>query len=305
MTVGREETVGFVGLGMMGRPMAENILKEGHALVVYDLDPERVQALVEQGAAPASSLADLASRASRVVTMVDTTAQTEGVIFGEGGLLAGSAPGDVVVSMSTLDPAALPGMQARLDPHGVQLLDAAVSGMAKGAREGTLKAFVGGAPAALERCLPVLQAMTSEIIHFGPVGAGTTMKLVNNLLIQVQWAVIGEAFALGEKAGLDPKQMVEAVSGATGNSTAFQYIAPRILSGDTDGIRLSMTVKDLALQTSLGKALDVPMPLTALALQMYQMANPAGLGGVDGAVAIKRVYEGLAGLGSESPGPAE
>ncbi|WP_233853753.1 NAD(P)-dependent oxidoreductase [Paraburkholderia sp. HD33-4] len=292
----REATVGFVGLGMMGGPMAENIIKAGHSLVVCDVDPRKLDRFVALGARPAQSPADVARQASVVVSMVDTTAQAEQVITGSEGCAASAQTGDVIVSMSTIDPVALRRMQQTLAAHGADLIDAPVSGMEKGAREGTLKAFVGGAPEALERARPVLNAMTSEIIHFGPIGQGTTMKLINNMLVQVAWISIAEALALGAKAGLDPKQMVETIGNATGNSVAFQYSAPRILARDFDGIRMDITYKDIELQTSLAKSLQCPMFLANVAQQVYQMGRAAGLGSEDGGSAIVKIYEQMTGV---------
>jgi 3-hydroxyisobutyrate dehydrogenase len=198
--------------------------------------------------------------------------------------------------MSTIDPGALKRMRERLQEKGVELIDAPVSGMEKGAIDGTLKAFVGGTTEALDKASAVLQAMCSEVIHFGPIGSGTTMKLVNNLLVQVAWISIAEALALGAKAGLDPKQMVDVIGKATGNSVAFQYSAPRILARDFDGIRMDITYKDLELQTALGKSLGVPMFMGAVAQQVYQMGRGFGLGSEDGGSAIIKVYEALTGV---------
>ncbi|CAG9232783.1 2-(hydroxymethyl)glutarate dehydrogenase [Paraburkholderia sabiae] len=296
MSASRETTAGFVGLGMMGGPMAENIIKAGHPLVVYDVDARKVERFVALGARAAQGPADVARQASVVVSMVDTTAQAEEVITGPQGCIASMQAGDVIVSMSTIDPVALKKMQAVLAARGADLIDAPVSGMEKGAREGTLKAFVGGTPEALERARPVLQAMTSEIIHFGPIGQGTTMKLINNMLVQVAWVSIAEALALGAKAGLDPKQMVDVIGNATGNSVAFQYSAPRIIARDFDGIRMDITYKDIELQTSLAKSLQVPMFIANVAQQVYQMGRAAGLGSEDGGSAIVKVYEQMTGV---------
>ena len=292
----RESTVGFVGLGMMGGPMAENILKAGYPLVLYDIDKRKIEHFVGLGAQGASGPADVARRASVVVSMVDTTAQAEEVIVGPGGFIDTAQSGDVIVSMSTIDPIVLKRMQQALAVKGVDIIDAPVSGMEKGARLGTLKAFVGGDAAALERSRPVLSAMASEIIHFGPIGQGTVMKLINNMLVQVGWIAVAEALVLGTKAGLEPKQMVEAIGAASGNSVAFQYSAPRILARDFEGIRMDITYKDVELQTALAKSLGVPMFLANIAQQVYQMGRAAGLGSEDGGSAIVKVYEQMVGV---------
>ncbi|QDL38689.1 NAD(P)-dependent oxidoreductase [Rhodoferax sediminis] len=291
----REKTVGFVGLGMMGDPMAENILKKGLALVVYDIDKRKVEHFVGLGAQAGTGPADVARGACTVISMVDTTAQAEEVIVGSGGFIDTAQPGDVIISMGTIDPMALRRMQQKLASKGIDLLDAPVSGMDKGAKAGTLKAFVGGDAAALDRARPVLATMCAEIIHFGAVGNGTSMKLVNNMLFQVGRILVTEALVLGAKAGLDPKQMVEVIGKATGNSAAFQYTAPKILARDFDGIRMDITYKDIELQTSLAKSLGVPMFIAPVAQQVYQIARAAGLGSKD-ATSIVQIYEQWTGV---------
>ena len=292
----RDQTVGFIGLGMMGLPMATNILKAKHALAAYDVSKAKVDLVVGLGGEAASSPADVSRRASIVISMVDTTAQAEEVIVGPGGLLDAVQPGDVIISMSTIDPNALRAMHATLAAKGVGLIDAPVSGMEKGAKAGTLKAYVGGDAAVLEKATPVLKSMTAEIVHFGPIGQGTTMKLINNLLCQVQWAVTAEALVLGTKAGLDPKQMVQTILKATGNSVAFEYSAPRILERNFDGIRLDVSFKDLELQTQLAKSLQVPMFMTNVAQQVYEVARAMGLGSEDGGATLVKVYEQMTGV---------
>ncbi len=292
----REKTVGFIGLGMMGQPMAENILKKGHALAAYDVLKERLDAICALGGRAATGPADVARQASIVISMVDTTAQAEEVIVGPGGLIDGAQPGDVIISMSTIDPEMLRAMHAKLAAKGVGLIDAPVSGMQKGAIAGTLKAYVGGEEAVLEKARPVLQSMTAEIVHFGPIGQGTTMKLINNMLCQINWVLVAEALVLGTKAGLDPRQMVETVLRATGNSVAFEYSAPRILERNFDGIRLDISFKDIELQTALAKSLKLPLFMTTTAQQVYQMARAQGLGSEDGGATLVKVYEQLAGV---------
>ena len=297
----RDSTVGFVGLGDMGAPMAANILKAGHPLVAYDIQPAKNERIAALGAQVASGPADVARRARTVISMVDTTAQAEEVIVGPGGFIEAAQPGDLVISMSTIDPMALRRMHEKLAAKGIALIDAPVSGMDKGAKDGTLKSFVGGDPAVLERARPVLRAMASDITHVGAIGQGCAMKMINNMLAQINRIVIAEALVLGAKAGLDPKQMVELIGKATGNSAAFQIYAPRMLAHNFAGSRMDITFKDMELQTSLGKSLKVPLFMANMAQQVCQMGRAAGFGSEDGS-AIVKVYEQLAGisLGSQS-----
>jgi 3-hydroxyisobutyrate dehydrogenase-like beta-hydroxyacid dehydrogenase len=291
----RDSTVGFIGLGMMGIHMATNIVRKGHPLVVCDVVPEKNSRLAKEGAKVASSPCEVARQARIVILMVDTTAQVETVLFGADGIASTAQPGDKVICMSTIDPALLRGFAQRLAQQGVGLIDSPVAGMEKGAREGTLRAYIGGDVADFEACRPVLEAMATTIVHIGPVGQGLVMKLINNMLCQAAWVLIAEGMVVGTKAGLDPKMMVDLIGNATGNSVAFQYMAPRWLARDFDGIRLDITNKDMQHEIDLGRSLGVPMPMATVAQQIYQMAHCQGYGNEDG-VAVVKVYETLAGL---------
>jgi 3-hydroxyisobutyrate dehydrogenase len=298
----REKTVAFVGLGQMGGPMAENLLKKGHGVVVFDIDKSKVARFVELGAQAATGPADAARQASVHISMVDTTAQAEDVIAGPDGFLQAAQPGDVVISMGTIDLMVLRRLQPKLKEKGVDLLDSPVTGMEKGAIEGTLNAYVGGDAAALEKVRPVLASMATKITHFGAIGQGLAMKLINNMLFQVNRVLIMEGLALGAKVGLDPQQMVDTIGAATGNSVAFQYSAPRILNREFDGIRMDITFKDVELQTQMAKAMGMPMFMANAALQVYQMARAKGLGDKD-AVSTIQLYEEWTGVTVEARKP--
>lgn len=296
----RHLTVGFIGLGQMGAPMAANVLKSGYSLVAFDIDPGKVEAAVAAGAQPGRSPAEVARRAGCVLTMVSTTEQAEAVILGGEGVLSAAVPGDVVVSMSTVEHAAIKRIGEALAARGIDLIDAPVSGMEKGAREGTLKAFVGAEGKALDKARSILESMTSEITHCGPVGHGTAMKLVNNLLVMVGWVAVAEALALGTKSGLDPTTMYETISRATGNSVAFQYSAPRILARNFEGIPMHMGDKDMELMSQLARSVGMPLPITTLARTIYQMGCSSGLGQEDVGAALIKVYEQFAGVTVEA-----
>lgn len=291
----REKTVGFVGLGVMGGPMAANILKAGHKLVAYDIDSRKNERIAALGAQIASGPADVARHAQIIVSMVDTTAQAEEVILGTEGFIQTAKAGDVIVSMSTIDPLALKRMHQTLAAKGIGIIDAPVSGMEQGAQLGTLRAFVGGEASALEKCRAVLQSMTSDILHLGSIGQGTMMKLVNNMLVQAGRILIVEALIMGAKGGLDPQTMVDVISKSTGNSVAFQHTAPKLLSRDFKGIRMDITYKDLELETQVAKLLQVPMFMANIAQQVYQMGRASGLAS-DDTNSIVKVYEQLTGV---------
>lgn len=291
----RNHTVGFVGLGDMGAPMTANLLKAGIRLVVHDLDRTKVATAVSLGAIAAHSPKEVSSLAEIVISMVDTTAQAEDVITGPDGFIDGAQAGDLVISMSTIDPMALKRMHAKLSAKGINLIDAPVSGMDKGAREGTLKAFVGGDVAGLEKARPVLQPMTATINHIGGIGQGCVMKIVNNMLAQINRVVVAEAMVLGAAAGIEPKVIFDLVSNATGNSAAFQIYAPKMMAHDFKGSRMDITFKDMELQTQLGKSLKIPMFMANAAQQVTQMGRAAGYGSED-AAAIVKIYEQFAGI---------
>jgi 3-hydroxyisobutyrate dehydrogenase-like beta-hydroxyacid dehydrogenase len=290
----RDDTVGFIGLGMMGGGMAANILAAKLPLVVYDIDERKTAHFAGLGAGAAHSPAEVATQARIVIAMVDTTAQSEEVTVMEGGIIDGAQPGDIVICMSTIDPLAVKRMHGILSAKGIGMIDSPVSGMAKGAAEGTLRAFVGGDAAALDSSRHVLDAMTSEIIHVGPLGQGLIMKLINNMLYKINSAAAVEGMVLGVKAGLDPEMMLKVIGKSTGSSPAFLYRAQRMIERDFDGIRLDISCKDLQLEAALGRSLSVPLFLHSVCTQIYEMGRAAGFGSQD-ATAIVKVYEQLTG----------
>ena len=291
----RDKTVGFVGLGEMGGPMARNLLNAGHSLIVYDIDSGKNAVFGSLGARVAAGPSEVARASHVIISMVDTTAQAEQVIVGPGGFIEAAMPGDVVVSMSTIDPAAVIKMQQKLAERKIEIIDAPVTGMIEGAQNGTLKAYVGGEASSLEKCRSALSAMTSEIRHIGAHGQGIMMKLVNNVLAQAGRVLVVEAMVMGAKAGIDPQVMIDVISKTSGNSAIFQHAAPRLLSRDFTGIRMDITIKDLELETKVAKAMSVPMFMANVALQVYMMGKAAGLGDEDPAAVVK-VYENLTGV---------
>jgi 3-hydroxyisobutyrate dehydrogenase-like beta-hydroxyacid dehydrogenase len=290
------ETIGFIGLGAMGAGMARNLLKAGYALVVNDIDGAKVAALVERGASAADNPADVARRSARTVTMVETTAQTEQVLLGEKGVIEGAARGHVVAMMSTIDPNAAKRMHDRLQEAGIAMLDAPVSGGSARAASGELVVIAGGDAASFESCRAMFKGMSANQFHVGRIGQGLALKLVNNMLIQVNTVAIAEAFVMGAKAGLDPKVMYEVIRVSTGASFALDHRVPRMLDGDfRPGGTVDISYKDQELETAFAKSLGVPLFLANISQQVYQMARAAGLCKEDGASVVK-VYEAMAGV---------
>jgi 3-hydroxyisobutyrate dehydrogenase-like beta-hydroxyacid dehydrogenase len=290
------ETIGFIGLGAMGAGMARNLLKAGYALVVNDIDSAKVAVLVAAGARAAPTPAEVARESIRTVTMVETTAQTEDVILGPNGIIAGAANGHTIAMMSTIDPHAARRICGRLQERGIAMLDAPVSGGSARAESGELSVIAGGDAQTFAACVPMFKAMSAHQFHVGNIGQGLACKLVNNMLIQVNTVAIAEAFVMGAKAGLDPKVMYDVIKVSTGASFALDHRVPRMIAGDfKPGGTVDISYKDQELETAFAKSLGVPLLLANVSQQVYQMARALGLAKEDGASIVK-VYEQMAGV---------
>jgi len=290
------ETVGFIGLGAMGGPMARNLVKHGFLLVVHDLDPAKAEGLRAAGAAVAESAEAVAAAVGRTICMVETTAQAEAVIAGEHGIVQRAQPGHIVVCMSTIDPLAARRLGEQLAARGIAMVDAPVSGGTERAASGELSIICGGPADTVKACDDLFRAMGKHVFHMGGLGQGLAMKLVNNMLIQVNTVAVAEALVLGVKAGLDPQAIYDVVRTSTGNSFAFEMRVPRILKRDfAPGGTVDISFKDQELETQFAKQLGVPVLLANVSQQVYQMARAAGLNKEDGSAVVK-VFEQLAGV---------
>ena len=288
--------VGFIGLGNMGGPMALNLVSHGFSLVVHDLDRAKLDPLVTAGAAVEHSPAAVAAAAGRTICMVETTDQAEEVITGDQGIIARAQAGHIVLCMSTIDPFAARRLERRLAERGVAMLDAPVSGGTVGAKAGTLSIIVGGAPETYAACEDLFRAMGKNLFHVGALGHGLAMKLLNNMLGQIQTVAIAEALVFGVKAGLDPHKIYEVIRVSTGASVQFENRVPRMLRRDfAPGGTIDISYKDQELETAFAKRLGVPLLLANLSQQVYQMGRAAGLNKEDGS-AIIEVFEELAGV---------
>lgn len=288
--------VGFIGLGAMGGPMALNLATAGFALVVHDIDAAKTEPLRAKGAEVAGSAQLVAAAAERTIVIVETTDQAESVIIGAHGIIRGARAGHVVICMSTIDPFAARTFADRLAGLDIAMLDAPVSGGTGRAQSGELSVIVGGAAEVVARCGDLFQAMGNRTFHVGPLGSGLAMKLVNNMLVQVNTVAVAEALVLGVKAGLDPQTIYEVVRVSTGASAAWELRVPRILSGDfAPGGTIDISYKDQELETAFAKRLGVPLLLANLTQQVYQMARAQGLNKQDGS-AIVKIFEQLAGV---------
>lgn len=288
--------VGFVGVGNMGGPMALNLLKRGVSLVVHDVDAAKVEAMRARGARVESSPERVAAAVERTICMVETTAQAESVIGGEHGIIRGAKSGHIVACMSTIDPFAARRLAEQLAARGIAMVDAPVSGGTGRAQSGELTVIGGGAKETFDACRDLFEAMGTKVFHVGGLGQGLAMKLVNNMLIQVNRVAVAEALVMGVKAGLDPRTIYDVVRVSTGNSWAFESGVPRILARDfAPGGTVDITYKDQELETAFAKQLGVPVLLANVTQQVYQMARAAGLNKEDG-LSVVKIYERLAGV---------
>jgi len=293
--------VGFIGLGNMGQPMARNLAKRGFSLVVHDVDRARAETLRERGAMVADSAEDVAAAAGRTIVMVETTAQVQEVVAGERGLIRSAAPGHIVICMSTIDPLTARRLGEQLTARGVAMLDAPVSGGTERAATGELSIIAGGDRPTFEACRDLFEAMGAKQFHVGALGQGLAMKLVNNMLVQVNTVAVAEALVLAVKAGLDPQAVYDVVRVSTGTSYAFEQHVPKIMARDfAPGGTLDVYFKDQELATAFAKQLGMPMFLANVSQQVYQMARAAGLNKEDGS-AIVKVLERLAGVHVGAP----
>lgn len=281
--------VGFIGIGVMGKPMAKNIIGAGYSLFVNDVNEAAVQELVTEGAKMIQSPRELAQEVDVVITMLPNGGIVEQVLLGEQGIFAGAKPGLTIIDMSSVAPTFTQKMAKLAFEHQIDYIDAPVSGGVKGATDGTLTIMIGGEKELVERYQSLLEVMGKKIYHVGKVGAGDAVKIVNNLLLGVNMAAGAEAFVLGTKLGLDAKVLLEIISVSSGNSYALAAKMPNfVFKGQFEaGFAIDLQYKDLELAIQTAKEVKVPMMLTNVAQQVFEQARAAGLGREDISAVIK------------------
>jgi 2-hydroxy-3-oxopropionate reductase len=285
--------IGFIGLGIMGRPMARNLLKAGHALVVYDKFSS-LDELVALGAKAGASNQDVAAQCEVIITMLPNSPHVREAVLGQAGVLAGAKPGTILVDMSSIAPAATQEICAAVREKGVVMLDAPVSGGEPKAIEGTLAIMVGGEARAFETVKPILERMGSSVVHVGGIGAGNVTKLANQIIVALNIAAVSEAFVLATKAGVHPEAVFNAIKGGLAGSTVMNAKVPMILDGNfKPGFRIELHIKDLQNALDTAHALNVPVPLTANVMETLQALKCDNLETSDHS-AIVRHYEKLA-----------
>ncbi len=291
-----QETVGFIGLGIMGSGMSRNLLKAGFPLIVWNRTASRMVPLVEAGAQAAESPADLASRAEVIITCVSDTPDVEEVILGESGVIRGARAGALVIDMSTISPDATCRIAARLEQEDIHMLDAPISGGSEGAANGSLAIMVGGETAQVERAMPCFQAMGKTITHVGGHGAGQMVKLVNQILVVGHALAMSEALLFAQAGGLDLEKALQAVSGGAAGSWMLSHRGPQIVARDwRPGFTIDLQQKDLRLVLGEADHLGVPVLLTGQIFHLYRTLQQAGLGG-EGNHALIKALERLTGL---------
>jgi len=294
--------VGFIGLGIMGMPMARNLLKAGFEVVAYNRTKSKAEALAEEGAKKVGSPRELARECPVVITMVSDTPDVKEVVLGENGVIEGIKPDAVVIDMSTISPLVTRDIAARLKEKGVHMLDAPVSGGEQGAINGTLSIMVGGDAEVFERCKPIFEAMGKNIVHVGSNGIGQTVKLMNQVLVAGNLNAVAEALVFGQKAGVDLDKAINAIKGGAAGSWQLENLGPRIIKRDfRPGFMIDLIQKDLNLVMETNAALKMPLLVTSLVHQMYYSLQFSGEGR-SGTQALVKVMESLAGVEAKSTG---
>ncbi|MDR1862293.1 MAG: 2-hydroxy-3-oxopropionate reductase [Treponema sp.] len=287
--------IGFIGLGIMGKPMAKNLLKAGHELVVFDVNKENVDNVVGAGAKAALSAADAASQAPVIITMLPNSPHVKTVVTGEKGILQGAKPGAILIDMSSIAPLASQEVEKACAAKGVKMIDAPVSGGEPKAVDGTLAIMVGGDRAVFEEVKGILLQMGATAVYCGAIGAGNTTKLANQIVVGLNIAAVAEAFTLVKKAGVDPHLVFEAIKGGLAGSTVLNAKAPMMMDGNfKPGFKIDLHIKDLANALDTGHGVGSPLPLTSLVREMMETLHADGFGQDDHS-ALARYYAKVSG----------
>ena len=286
--------IGFIGLGIMGKPMAKNLLKAGYDLTVSSAN-RAARELVEAGAAAASNK-EIGGSCDVILTMLPNSPQVKEVMLGENGVGAYMKPGSVFIDMSSINPVASKEIAAELEKRGVEMLDAPVSGGEPKAIDGTLSFMVGGKQEIFDRYKPLLSAMGASVVRCGEVGAGNTTKLANQIIVACNIQALSEALTLAQKAGVDPKLVFEAIRGGLAGSTVMNAKAPMMIEGnDKPGFKIDLHIKDLNNALDCAHSVGAPVPMTAAVQEVFQWMH-SHEGGQKDHSAIAQYYEYLSGI---------
>ena len=288
-------TIGFIGIGIMGFPMAQNLMKAGYPLITYDLNQEVLANLAKEGAQKGQSCSHVASNCDIIITMLPNSPDVQKAVLEEEGILQGARKGQILIDMSSIAPLVSQSLAQQLAQKGVDMLDAPVSGGQEKAQSGTLAIMVGGKEEIFNHCKPILEVMGNPVL-VGSIGAGGTTKLVNQAIVAVNIAVVAEALLLGKKAGVDPKRIFDAIKGGLAGSQCLTDKAPRMFHANYDpGFRIKLHVKDLTNVLKTSQELHNAMPLTAQVMEMMQTLMAEGHTDVDHA-GLALFYEKMNGV---------
>lgn len=286
--------IGFIGLGIMGRPMAKNLLKAGYELVVCDVVKAAVDEVAAAGAETAATPKDVAAQTDIIITMLPNSPHVKQVVLGENGIIEGAKPGAVIVDMSSIAPLVSREVAAKLAAKGIEMLDAPVSGGEPKAIDGTLSVMVGGKREVFDKCYPVMKAMAGSVVLTGDIGAGNVTKLANQIIVALNIAAMSEALVLAAKAGVEPELVYQAIRGGLAGSTVLDAKAPLVMDRKFNpGFRINLHIKDLNNVLETSHEIGVPLPLTAAVMEIMRALKVDGMGDLDHGSLIRH-YEKLA-----------
>ena len=288
--------VGFVGLGIMGRPMAKNLVKAGYDLTVFDFNKDAVADLVSTGAKAASSGKELASLVDVVITMVPNSPHVRAAVLGKDGIAEGAKEGLVLIDMSSIDPTESKKISEECEKFGIDMLDAPVSGGEPKAIDGTLSVMVGGKKETFDKFYDLLMVMAGSVVYVGGIGSGNVAKLANQMVVAINIAAVSEALTFAKKAGTDPELVYQAIRGGLAGSTVMDAKAPMMLAGNyKPGFRIELHIKDLTNALNAAHAISSPAPLTAQLMEVMQFLRAEGCDKEDHSSIVK-YYEKIAGV---------
>ncbi len=287
------QSIGFIGLGIMGKPMAINLLKAGYNIIVFNRTPIPAEELREKGCTKVSSVTDITKSCDTIITMLPDSPQSEEIIIGEKGIIQTAKKGTLVIDMSSINPMVSIKIGEKLLNKGIDFLDAPVSGGEKGAIEGTLAIMAGGKKEVFERALPIFKILGNSYFLIGKNGAGNFAKLINQIIVTINIAAVSEAFTLAKKAGLSPTLVYNAIRNGYAGSKVMDSKLPMIIKKDfKPGFKIDLNKKDLQNVLNAGAALNIPLPLTSVVLEILKSLSCSGYGNMDNAGIIK-FYENI------------
>lgn len=283
-----KEKIGFIGMGIMGKPMAKNLIKAGYKLTVFDINKEAVDEIVKIGGIVKNSPREVAESNKIIITMLPNSPEVLDVTLGKNGIIEGAIKGSVVIDMSSIEPLVSKEIAGKFQDIEVDCLDAPVSGGEPKAIDGTLAIMVGGSEEAFNRCKPILEKMGKSITRVGDSGGGQTVKLVNQIVVALNIAAVSEAFVLGKKCGVNPVNIFEAIRGGLAGSTVMDAKIPMILDRNfKPGFKIDLHIKDLENVLKTSRKLNTPLPLTGLVMEIFQALKVENLGQEDHSAIVK------------------